>query len=181
MAGAKKPIQLNLALGGKHWTKEEIAERLSSEVQPQTDGIAAPSYLTAKQKKQFNLIAGQLQRLGIMGETDNDALARYITAQDLYEQAVKEMRQLQKDRPKRPDDEAPAEERNAFYEQMEVWSALVDISDKRQDRYFKQAQTAAAALGLTISSRCKLAVPKGGEEPKVNKFNRFQGKAAGGE
>lgn len=182
MAGAKKPIQLNLALGGKHWTKEEIAERLCSEVQPQTDGIAAPSYLTAKQKKQFKTIAEQLQRLSIMGETDNDALARYITAQDLYEQAVKDMRQLQKDRPKRPDDEAPAEERDRFYGLMETWSLLMDSAVKRQDRYFKQAQTAAAALGLTISSRCKLAVPKGADEPKVNKFNRFnQGKVAGGE
>lgn len=180
MAGSKKPIKLNLALGGKHWTKEEIAERLSSEVQPQTDGIAAPSYLTAKQKKQFNSIAEQLQRLGIMGETDNDALARYITAQDLYEQAVKEMRQLQKDRPKKLDDDSTEEERDRFYSLMETWSLLMDSAVKRQDRYFKQAQTAAAALGLTISSRCKLAVPNGGDEPKVNKFSRFQGKAAGG-
>lgn len=179
MAGAKKPIQLNLALGGKHWTKEEIAERLRSEVQPQTDGIAAPSYLTAKQKKQFDTIAGQLQRLGIMGETDCDTLARYITAQSLYEEAIKEQRKLQKERPNKPKDEDGLFE---FYAQMETWTALVDLSDKRQDRYFKQAQTAAAALGLTISSRCKLAVPKGADEPKVNKFNRFnQGKVAGGE
>lgn len=182
MAGAKKPIKLNLALGGKHWTKEEIAERLCSEVQPQTDGIAAPSYLTAKQKKQFNTIAEQLQRLGIMGETDNDALARYITAQDLYEQAVKDMRQLQKDRPKRPDDEAPAEERDQYYGLMETWSLLMDSAVKRQDRYFKQAQTAAAALGLTISSRCKLALPSSDEKPKENKFAKFgDRKAAGGE
>ena len=171
MAGAKKPIQLNLAVGGKHWTKDEIEERLSSEVQPVTDGIAAPSYLTAKQKKQFDTIADQLQRIGIMGETDNDTLARYITAQGLYEQAVKDLRQLQKERPK---DAGPAE--------LVTWAGLLETLDKRQDRYFKQAQTAAAALGLTISSRCKLAVPKSAEQPKKNKFAKFgDRKAAGNE
>ena len=168
MAGARKPMMLNLATGGKHWTKDEIEERISSEVQPVTDGIAAPSYLTAKQKKQFKTIADQLQRIGIMGETDNDTLARYITAQDLYEQAVKDLRQIQKEKPK----EATAEE-------LATWAAMLNLLDKRQDRYFKQAQTAAAALGLTISSRCKLAVPKSAEPPKVNKFAKFgDGKAA---
>lgn len=171
MAGAKKPIKLNLAVGGKHWTKDEIEERLSSEVQPVTDGIAAPPYLTTKQKKQFNIIADQLQRIGIMGETDNDTLARYITAQGLYEQAVKDLRDLQKQRPK-----------DAGAAELVSWAQLLETLDKRQDRYFKQAQTAAAALGLTISSRCKLAVPKSAEQPKENKFAKFgDRKAAGNE
>lgn len=171
MAGPKKPILLNLATGGKNWTKAEIEERLSSEVQPVPDGIAAPPYLTAKQKKQFNTIADQLQRIGIMGETDCDTLARYIIAQSFYEQAVKDLRQIQKERPK----DATA----AVYSH---WAELLNELDKRQDRYFKQAQTAAAALGLTISSRCKLAVPKSAEPPKENKFAKFGGrKAAGGE
>jgi P27 family predicted phage terminase small subunit len=104
-----------------------------------------------------------------MGETDNDALARYITAQGLYEEAVKDLRKLQKERPK---DAGPAD--------LVAWAQLLETLDKRQDRYYKQAQTAAAALGLTISSRCKLAVPKGAEEPKVNKFAKFgKDRAAG--
>ena len=171
MAGARKPMLLNLATGGKNWTKAEIEERLSSEVQPVTDGIAAPSYLTAKQKKQFNEIAAQLQRIGIMGETDCDTLARYIIAQGFYEQAVKDLRQIQKERPKYDD---------ANPHVMANWAAMLNELDKRQDRYFKQAQTAAAALGLTISSRCKLAVPKSAEEPKVNKFTRFGNRKAAG-
>lgn len=180
MSGPKKPILLNLATGGKNWTKAEIEERLSSEVQPVTDGIAAPPYLTAKQKKQFNTIAGQLQRIGIMGETDCDTLARYIIAQGFYEQAVKDLRDVQKQRPK------PAEGEDGVSAHVwAVWAAMLNELDKRQDRYFKQAQTAAAALGLTISSRCKLVVPKSAEEPKVNKFSKFgkpiPGKAAGNE
>lgn len=174
MAGPRKPMLLNLANGGKNWTQEEIRERLSSEVQPVTDGIAAPSFLTAKQKKEFDRIAAQLQKLKIMGETDCDTLARYVVAQDLYAQAVKDLRNVRKLRPKDGDDPVRALE-NAI-----AWADMLNTLDKRCDRYFKQATTAAAALGLTISSRCKLVVPVKEETPKVNKFAQF-GKAAGSE
>lgn len=175
MAGAKKPMQLNLATGGKHWTKDEIDERLNSEVQPVPDGIAAPSFLTAKQKKEFTRIAEQLKKLKVMGETDCDTLGRYIVAQDLYAQAVKDLRAVRKLRPKDGDDPAVALE-NAI-----AWAGMLKELDKRVDRYFKQANTAAAALGLTISSRCKLVVPVKEEAPKENKFVKFNGgrKAAG--
>ena len=171
MSGARKPILLNLANGGKNWTKAEIKERLSSEVQPVTDGIAAPPYLTAKQKKQFDTIADQLQRIGIMGETDCDTLARYIISQTLYEEAVKDLRDVRKQRPKADEVSVGA---------VSNWAELLNELDERQDRYFKQAQTAAAALGLTISSRCKLAVPKSAEPPKGNKFDRFGSRKAAG-
>ena len=179
MAGPRQPVRLVMAKGAKHLTKQEIKERMSSEVQPCTDGIAAPSYLTSKQKKQFNTIAAQLDRIGIMGETDCDTLARYITAQDFYEQAVKDLRKLQKDRPASPEKGAGEEERASYFDRLDTWTVLVDLADKRQDRYFKQAMTAASKLGLTITDRCKLVVPQSAEPPKVNKFTRFgAGKAA---
>lgn len=165
MAGQRQPIELILANGKKHLTKEEIEERRRSEPKVCTDGIEAPSFLTAAQKKQFNKIAGQLQKIKIMGETDVDALARYITAQSLYEAAVKELRKLAKDRPDKDSEN--------YYKDLELWYALNDITDKRQDRYFKQAQMAARDLGLTISSRCKLQVPVKEEAPKENKFSKF--------
>lgn len=169
MAGAKKPILLNLANGGKNWTKEEIQERLDSEVQPVTDGISAPKFLTAGQKKDFDRIAEQLQKLKIMGETDCDALARYVVAQGLYEQSVKDLRAVQKQKPKGMDTG-----------QLFQWANALNTMDKRTERYFKQATTAAAALGLTISSRCKLVVPVKEDAPKINKFARFgPGDAAG--
>ena len=174
MAGAKKPIKLNLAVGKKHWTKEEIKERLSSEVQPITDGIAAPSYLTSKQKKQFYTIADQLQRIGIMGETDCDTLARYITAQTQYEKITKELRAVENDRPKEKDFDVAS----LYLEALGNWIVMQTALAKLQDRYFKQAQNAAAALGLTISSRCKLAVPKSAEQPKENKFAKFTDRKA---
>ena len=173
MAGPRQPIELVIAKDKKHLTKAEIEERRQRELHPCTDEITAPSYLTAKQKKTFYKIAGQLEKLKIMGETDTDALARYITAQELYEQAVKDLRQLSKDRPEK--DDHP----DNYYDVLDLYYKNLDSATQRQDRYFKQAQTAAAALGLTISSRCKLVAPVIEEKPKENKFAQF-GRAAGG-
>lgn len=169
MAGQRQPIELVMAKNRKHLTKDEIAERQARELKPCTDEITAPSYLTKKQKDAFYKIAEQLQKLKIMGETDCDTLARYVTAQELYEQAVKDLRAVQKQRPKGAD--GPMD--------LIKWAAMLEQLDKRQERYFKQAHTAAAALGLTITSRCRLVAPAGEETPKENKFAKF-GKAAGG-
>lgn len=153
MARPRQPIEVVIAKGKKHLTKEEIQERQSSEVKPITDDIVAPTYLTKTQTEQFYKISGQLQKLKIMGETDVDTLSRYIVANDLYINAVKQMRKT--------------EVKTDPY-QLEAWSRL-------QERYFKQCRQCANDLGLTISSRCRLVVPKV-EEPtkKENKFSKFE-------
>ena len=170
MARPREPINLIEAKGRKHLTKAEIADRRSTEVQPCTDEITAPAFLTKKQKEAFYKIAAQLEKLKIMGETDCDALARYITAQELYEKAVKDMRKLAKDRPTK---EQKEDDPKSYYENLDIYYTMLDNATKRQDRYFNQAQKAAAALGLTISSRCRLVAPVAEETPKENKFSRF--------
>ena len=176
MAGPRQPIELVIANDRKHLTKAEIEERRQRELKQCTDEITAPAYLTAKQKKAFYKVAEQLQKLKIMGETDCDALARYITAQEFYEKAVKDLRKLEKERPKPEEKE---DDPGGYFKRLDGYYAMLDNAAKRQDRYFKQAQTAAAALGLTISSRCRLVAPVVEEKPKENKFSKF-GKAAGG-
>ena len=153
MAGQKQPIELVIAKGSKHLTKAEIEVRRSREVKPIADDIIAPAYLTKKQKEEFYRIAGQLKKLKIMGETDVDALARYITANDFYINAVKKLRSKEvKDDPLK----------------FEAWAKI-------QERYFKQCRASANDLGLSISSRCKLVVPEGNVEiPKENKFAKFE-------
>ena len=42
-----------------------------------------------------------------------------------------------------------------------------------QDKSFKQCRACANDLGLTITSRCKLILPKTPENPKENKFAKF--------
>lgn len=170
MAGPRQPTNLVLAKGKKHFTKAEIEERLAKEVAPCTDDLTAPSYLTAPQKKRFTRLAAQLDKLKIMGETDTETLARYVTAQCQYEAITKDLRTLNKKLD--PDDEH-------YYTQLFEKVATEAELAKLQDRYFKQAQTAAAALGLTISSRCKLVAPAKEEAPKVNKFEKFS-KVGGG-
>lgn len=161
MAGARQPIELVVANGKKHLTKAEIEARRASEVQPCTDDLTAPSYLTAAQKKKFVKLAEQLTKIGIMGETDTDLLARYVVAQELYELASKRLQKVMR----------AADADSYELEQLA----------KLQDRYFKQAQAAASKLGLTISDRCRLTLPASATaEPKRNKFSAF-GMAAGGD
>ena len=153
MAGTRQPIELVIANGKKHLTKAEIEARRNSEIKPLEGEILAPSYLTKKQKDEFTKIAAQLERLKIIGETDIDALARYIIAQDLYINAVKKLRSK--------------EVRNDA-ELTETWIRV-------QEKFFKQARASASDLGLTISSRCKLVVPAANEpEKRENKFMKFE-------
>lgn len=170
MAGARQPTKLLIAKGNKHLTKKEIQERLDTEVTPCTDDLSAPRYLTAAERTRFDRIASQLAKLGILGETDTETLARYITAQTQYEKITKELRVLLKKSPDPGSDTYP--------EELAIWIENQERLAKLQDRYFKQAQTAASALGLTISSRCKLVAPKTEEAPKTNKFAKFGGEAS---
>ena len=173
MARPRQPTKLILAKGTKHFSQDEIEERLSSEVQPCADDIAAPNYLTASQKERFDKIAGQLQKIKIMGETDVEALARYVVIQENYEQVVKDLRAVQRKRPKGKD---------ATVEALLAWAEMTEKLDKRLERYTKQARTLASDLGLTITSRVKLVVPQKDEAPKQNKFSSFMGgKQEGGE
>lgn len=153
MGGQRLPLEVVQARGSKHLTKAEIQERQEREIKPITDNIIAPDYLTKKQKEEFYRIADQLKKLKIMGETDVDALARYITANEFYINAVKQMRKTEvKNNPVL----------------FEAWSKI-------QERYFKQCRSSANDLGLSITSRCKLVVPEAKTEtPKENKFKKFE-------
>lgn len=157
MAGQRLPLEVVQARGSKHLTKAEIQERQEREIKPITDNIIAPGYLTKKQKDEFYRIADQLKKLKILGETDVDALARYITANDFYVNAVKKMR---------------SKEVKNDPEKFEAWAKI-------QERYFKQCRASANDLGLSISSRCKLVVPEAKKEtPKENKFKKFEKRPA---
>ena len=157
MAGQRLPTAVVEARGKKNFTKAELQERREREIKPITDNIIAPDYLTQKQKNEFYRIAEQLQKLKILGETDVDALGRYITAKDMYENSVRQMRKR--------------EVKNNPYI-FEKWLKI-------QDKLFKQCRASANDLGLSISSRCKLVVPETKKEtPKENKFKKFEKRPA---
>lgn len=153
MSGQRLPVEVVKARGAKHLTKAEIEQRQDSEIKPITDNIIAPAYLTKKQKDDFYSISKQLEKLNIMGNTDVDALGRYIVANDFYINAVKQMR-----KPEIKNDP----------DKFESWAKI-------QERYFKQCRSSANDLGLSISSRCKLVVPQPKQDkPKENKFKKFE-------
>jgi P27 family predicted phage terminase small subunit len=159
MSGQRLPTGVLEARGNKHISKAELEERRNNEIKPITDDIVAPAYLTKKQKDDFYSISEQLKKLNIMGNTDVDALGRYIVANDFYINAVKQMR-----KPEIKNDPI----------KFNAWAKI-------QERYFKQCRSSANDLGLSISSRCKLVVPQPKQDkPKENKFKRFE-KGAGGE
>lgn len=149
MARPKEPIDLLLAKGKKHLTKAEIENRKSTEVKAPADKIRAPSYLSKECKKEFNKISKELIALGIMANLDIDALARFVIARELYIKLSKKL----------------------------IDNPDIIIMDKdilaSQDKLFKQCRQAAADLGLTISSRCKLVIPKKEEDKPQNKFQKF--------
>lgn len=153
IAGTRQPTSVLIANGKKHLTKQEIEERISAEIKPLTDNINPPSYLLKAQKKEFNIISEQLQKLGIMSETDIDALARYIIARGEYIRVSKKLK------------------KNEVFEKIEIYEKYSKI----QDRYFRQCRESAMDLGLTITSRCRLVIPKTTEDEKPpNKFSMFE-------
>ena len=151
MARPREPVDLILAKGKKHLTRAEIEARRAQEIDVPFREIKPPKHLNAKQKKTFKTLAGQLSSIGIYTELDADNLARYIIAQDLYLSYTAASAEL-------------IEKGNLV---------LLKEVQNMQDKAYRQAQTCARDLGLTISSRCKLVVPVKEEEPKVNKFAKF--------
>lgn len=152
MAGARQPIDLVLARGKKNLTKAEIEMRRAQEIKVNFKNVTPPDYLPAKLKKDFEEIAAKLLAIGIMTELDEDCLARYLISQNNYLNYTKLLAKAM--RTENMDDIIKAQ--------------------RAQDLAFRQCQSAANALGLTISSRCKLVMPEVEVVQPKNKFDRFR-------
>ncbi len=148
MPKPKQPVDLLAAKGKKHLSKKEYKERKSSEVIAKHDDVSPPSYLTPKLKKRFTEIADELIELNIFANIDCDALARYINVEWQYQRVIKEVFKVGAMHP--------------------TYYGLLIM----QEKLFKMARAAASDLGLTITSRCKLVVPKPEEKPK-NRFDKY--------
>lgn len=153
MAGQRQPIELVVAKGKKHLTKSEIEQRKNSEVKAKSDNIKPPKNLTKDEKKEFKKIANELIEIGIMSNLDCNSLGMYIRSYGNYVKISDRLMGLD-----------PLDN----FDEYNKLSIL-------EDRYTKQCRSHAIDLGLTISSRCKLVVPKPPEEPKKNKFSKFVG------
>lgn len=149
MARPRQPISLIEAKGKKHLTKKEIAERKATEVKANDDKILAPEYLPDDLKKEFYRIASELTDIEIMSNLDCEALARFIAAEHQYQKITERILKL----------------KTIGDRYFELLTA--------QDKVFKMCRASASDLGLNISSRCKLVVPKKQEEKPQSKWRKF--------
>lgn len=163
MAGRpKEPIDLIIAKGKKHLTKEEIENRKNTELKINHTNVNPPDYLSEKEKVEFNNISNILLEIGIMTELDEECLAHYLIANTSYIKYTKELRKLENKLLKTKDEEKKKE-----------ILGFIDLYLKYQDRALKQCRDCANDMGLSITSRCKLVMPPSKDPPKENKFSKF--------
>lgn len=163
----REPIALLLAKGKKHLTQQEIKDRQNSEVNVDNyRNVKVPNYLTKKQATEFAEIATKLVDIKIMCELDEDCLARYLIAKDNYLKFTKLLNAAIKNKSsKQYKDNA---------EMQKVISADIESYLIHQDRAFKQCNSCADKMGLTITSRCRLQLPQPTQpKQKENKFAKF--------
>ena len=172
----RQPIDLIKAKGKKHLSEREYEERKSQELDVPFVEVEPPDYLTTKkQKEEFNHYAGMLVELGIFTELDVDCLARYILAKELYINYTKQLRKIatkantvhkwavidelatlcDSDETGTLEDLKKLLEKLVRRQRGEDMTVIMNL----QDKAFRQAQSAARELGLTITSRCKIVVP----------------------
>lgn len=163
MSGRRQPTDVVKANGRKHLSQAEEAERRAGEVQvPPPDNYDPPGWLPKKLHKEFTDMAQRLDRLGLYSDFDRDVLAQYYLCRDRWQAA---------------DKKATKAIRANDDEQARAWTIV-------QGSYFKQARQCAESMGLSVSSRCKLVVPRSADDDQdnVNPFLQVirGGKAANG-
>lgn len=142
----------------KHLSQAEKAERREQEFTvPPAEKATPPKWLgrgfdetTAKAlKAEFRKLGKQLIDAGLYSNLDADTLAHYLVARHQWELAA-----------------VTAEEALSMglagMKPASAWSSI-------QDKYFSAARKCANELGLTLTSRCKLVIPKtqdGADEPE---------------
>lgn len=138
MAGKRQPTDLVAANGRKHMTQAEEDQRRDQEVHvPPPDAAVPPKWLPKRLHGEFREIGEILRAAGLYAELDRDVLGQYFLARERWLKADRKAASAIK-----ADDEKLARE----------WTSV-------QGAYFKQARQCAEAMGLSVTSRCRIVVP----------------------
>lgn len=140
MSNIKEPVDLIIKKARKHLTKEEIAIRKNEEIKVASKKVSIPVFLPAKFHEQFESLSKQLLDIGIFTNLDSDLLARYFIARENYVKFTARLR--------------------TELSRKKVDVALTKDIQIMQDKAFRQVRDCANDLGLSITSRVRLAVPK---------------------
>lgn len=168
MAGRnKQPLAVIQGKGkSKHLTNDEIDKRKKHEekMRGPTNKVEPPSYLTAKQKKEFVEIAEELMALEIFSNLDVDALARYLDSKHQYLQLIRDMKKI------KPTTTVELDSGK----KMTIANGDYPMLLRAKNTLFTECRQAASDLGLTISSRLKLVIPQPqNNQPKSEAQKRF--------
>ena len=161
----KQPLSVIQGKGkSNHLTKEEIKNRQEQEslMKGYTDNVEVPTYLTAAQKKDFKKIALELMRLEIFSNLDVDALARYIDSKTMYIKLNKELKKIKSTELIELEDGTQRVIANEDYPKLM----------RTRNSLFGECRAAASDLGLTITSRLKLVLPKKDDDAPKSEFEK---------
>lgn len=153
MSGPRQPTALVKANGRKHLSKGEEAKRLAAEPKVNAPSTVTPPKLLAKRfHDEFCEVGQLLLDAGLYTQLDRDVLGQYFVARDSWLKANKK---------------AAAAIRANDEKLAQSWTSI-------QNTYFKQARQCGEAMGLSVTSRCRLVVPEGvkqrAEEEKQDSF-----------
>ncbi len=143
MPGPRQPLAALEARGRKHLSQAEKNAREATEVHAEAPKyVLPPKYLPEYYKKEFSEISRQLLDLKIFSKLDRDTLAAYLIARGHWLVSTQTVN---------------AAMQAGLVDAVKDWTTV-------QNTYFKQARQCANELGLTITSRCRLVIPKAQEQ-----------------
>ena len=158
--------------GRHHYTKSELSAYVTQHATEEDfKNITAPSKLTCSQKTQFYDLAFMLVHFGLT-QLDEDMLASYVIARERFYEYSKKLQNLKKIDPVKKWDVIKNFEDEDVQELLTKIIEKIKLDDeialsKQQDLYFKQMKSIAAELGLSISARGKLFIPKSEDDSEL--------------
>lgn len=180
MSGPGRPMAVNLASGSKHWTKDEVEQRQAQEAQvPKPVKLTCPGWLCPEAKKLFRGYAKELLGSTLpVSRLDTGTLARLCDAEWSYAEASRHknaflaicsriLAQAADAEALQPCEVDQVEAYQQAQEHVAYWS-------KTMGGYEKIARGAANDLGCTISSRCRMVVPKAKTDEEENPLKRLR-------
>lgn len=153
MGRSAKPIVLQLLEGNKgKYSKAQLEERLEKEsaIQPNTDNIKPPSWLSPFAKREFRKMVKELLEVDLITNVDVNAMAFYCDAYSKYVECTKVIQE----------EGLMVEYTNKAAETNKVPHPLLT----KQKGLFEQMKSLSIEFGLTPAARAKIAIPKSSEK-----------------
>lgn len=188
MAGKRRPMDVNLSVvesgKGKHWTKNEVESRKASETKlPKPKTLKPPDWLSDPAKKLFRNYAKQLLDFpsGIISTLDVGTLGRYCDCELSYAEASRHKSVWMEVAKRRLESlcqesalAVSKEDRQKTEAAYEDAKQQVDFWSGQMVKFEKIARSCATEMGMTVSSRCRLVVPKSESKPETDPLEELQ-------